>query len=415
MSETATRPRQVDSSPSRTTSDGDGDAPPASPTPRPRGRRAVTFFSVFTVVALVGLGVLGYLGYDASLKIKGGATANVITDPAAPGYVAAVDASPVHLVALTAADDELSAFLLFVPDPAGGDGTIVWCLGELVVQVDGAATSLAQLYSGQGLAASRAEFERALGFGATDARIVGPDDLESAFPEPVTFNNPDPISVEQKGKKAEKFAAGSIELQPDELGEFLTVRGAGEAPENRSTRTAALLAALASNVTGAPVDAAGQPASSSVDDGPDIRTTLSEMGSGKADFVVLPTTRQPFKGSYLYSPDEESIAAELEGVVRFPVSSFPGQRPRVRVLNGTTDTAAASSVAPAVARAGGEVLLVGNAGSLDVATTVVVYSNDAFADVAGRIAEVVGVTAQRSDDLTDSADVDIVLGADFQR
>ena len=133
--------RRAASSPSPTS--GDGDAPADdSARVRRRARRATRWGSVFTVLALCGLGFLGWQGFDASLKVKGGATSKIITDPAAPGYVASVDPSPVHLVAITDDADALSAFVLFVPDPGGGSGTIVWTLGELIVDVDGTDTAL---------------------------------------------------------------------------------------------------------------------------------------------------------------------------------------------------------------------------------------------------------------------------------
>jgi len=60
------------------------------------------------------------------------------------------------------------------------------------------------------------------------------------------------------------------------------------------------------------------------------------------------------------------------------------------------------------------VLLVGNAKSLDVGSTTVVYSNDEFKGVADAIAEAVGVSAERTDEISDAADIDVVLGADQQ-
>jgi hypothetical protein len=60
------------------------------------------------------------------------------------------------------------------------------------------------------------------------------------------------------------------------------------------------------------------------------------------------------------------------------------------------------------------VLLVGNANPLDVETSTVVYSDESFKGVADRIAEIVGVTAVRTDDISDAADIDVVLGADYQ-
>ncbi len=422
-----------------------------------RRRWAVRGFSVTTVVALAGVSWLGYQGYDASLKVRGGATAEVITDPSAPGYIAAVDASPVHLVALTDSDDELSAVLLFVPDPSGG-GTIVWSLGELVVEraaigessddvaaepepEDGTDTtavpetsappagekiSLATLYADEGLAAMRAEYERVLGFGATDAITADPAAIATAAGPlgQIAIRNPDPISVEVKGKRSVKYKAGELALEPDEVGEFLTTRGAGEQPVNRGARTEIVLDALIERLAGRSEPAGGSSstsastnpaASGSGSEGVDFASVLTVMGSAGTDFVELPTERQSFKGSYLYSPDAAGVAAALEGVVRFPVSAFPGQRPRVRVLNGTTENTRAGELAPDLARAGGEVLLVGNSNPLDVDTSSVVYSDESFQPVADRIAEIVGVTAERTDEISDAADIDVVLGADYFR
>ena len=259
--------------------------------------------------------------------------------------------------------------------------------------------------------------------------IVGPDQLAAVAASlgVVEVRNPDPVTVEDKGKRTERFAAGTISLDPDQLGEFLTLRSAGEAPENRSTRAEALFGTLipalaqggatSTGTSGASSSTSGSgagSASNTSDDGPDLATTLAGMGSSAPDFVLLPTERQAFKGSYLYRPDTAAITERLAGVVRFPLSAFPGQRPRIRILNGTTDRNAAMSVAPSLAEAGGEVLLIGNASSFDVATTSVVYSSEAFEGVANRIAEIVGATAERSDEASDAADIDVVLGADHQ-
>lgn len=404
----------------------EADATPALHRPHAwkRRRNAVRVFSILTVLALVGLGWLAVQGYDAARRIKGGATATIITDPAAPGFVAAVDATPVHLVALTDAEDALSALVVFVPDPGGGRGSIIWSLGELVVEIDGDQTALTDVYESQGFEAARAEFEKVLGFGSTDALIVSPADLAAAAGAigTIEINNPDPVSVEVKGKRTQKFKSGSISLEPDQLGEFLTVRGAGEAPANRATRSAVLFSALAQRFadptgagTGSTAGSSPSSAPTAADGAVDLTTILLEMGAADPDFLDLPMTRMSFKGSFLYSPDAEAIADELSGVVQFPISSFPGQRPRVRILNGTVDTAPASAIAPDLAAVGGEVLLVGNANPLDAATSSVVYSDDSFKDVADRIAEVVGVPAERSEELSDAADIDVVLGADYQR
>lgn len=386
----------------------DGTGADAAGAGSPRGRRATRWYAAFTAVATVALVVLGLEGWNTAKGMRGGATTEVISDPDAPGFIATVDPTPVHLVALTTSADELSAVFVIVPAARGG--TVVWTLGELVVDVDGEPKSLAELYATAGVEVAVDELERAMGMGVTDVSIVGPAQLAAiAAPAlPLTVDNPDRVRVEDGGRRTERFASGELSLDGDELFEFLAVRGVGEAPENRWTRADAVLAALAPAL--AEADAPRSEVTSS--GGVDLGEVVATLGRGQFDFVLLPTTRQSFATSYMYRPDLDAIALELAGVVRFPVSAFPGQRPRVRVRNGTTTTDAARRVAPDLAAVGGEVVVIGNTNPLDAAATSVVYSDPAFEEVARRVADALGVAAERRDEVSDAADIDVVLGPD---
>src|SRR5207247_1039842 len=116
--------------------------------------------------------------------------------------------------------------------------------------------------------------------------------------------------------------AGKIQLDADQLDDFLTVRGASEAPENRANRASAVLDALSAALSGGATESTtAAPAAPSVmglmsDAGVDIGAVIATMKG--ADFVVLPMRRQSFNGSYLYRPDAGSIASQLAGVVEFP-------------------------------------------------------------------------------------------------
>lgn len=218
--------------------------------------------------------------------------------------------------------------------------------------------------------------------------------------------------VEVKGKKVEKFKAGTIELAPDELGEYRDVARCGR-PQNRSTwsrrssrRLQSSWAVSGETTTGGPAAAPCRSA----------RPTTWDVGHDGLDVVRLHRPSDDpavVQGLVPDQPDPEAITEQLNGVVQFPVSSFPASGPAVRVLNGTTDTTMASRIAPDLARAGGEVLLVGNAKSLDVGSTTVAL-NDEFKGVADAIAEAVGVSAERTDEISDAAGIDVVLGADQQ-
>ena len=74
---------------------------------------------------------------------------------------------------------------------------------------------------------------------------MNPDDLE-ALAKPIgkiTVTNPDAI-LEGTKERSVRYPAGDVELEPDELGEFLTFVGVGEAPADRAIRTRTVLAEL---------------------------------------------------------------------------------------------------------------------------------------------------------------------------
>lgn len=65
-----------------------------------------------------------------------------------------------------------------------------------------------------------------------------------------------------------------------------------------------------------------------------------------------------------------------------------------------------------VVSAGGEVALVGNADTFDVATTEVLYATDEAAEQAAAIAKEFGAEAKKSSDVPSGATIVVVLGED---
>jgi hypothetical protein len=98
--------------------------------------------------------------------------------------------------------------------------------------------------------------------------------------------------------------------------------------------------------------------------------------------------------------------------VPFPTAATPGQRARVRLLNGTTNKNAAVLVAPKVVAAGGEISLIGNAESFDQPTTRVEYAVPEARAAAEAIATALGVKATKVAKGAGSVDVDVIVGRD---
>ncbi|MEZ5320681.1 MAG: hypothetical protein R2698_01085 [Microthrixaceae bacterium] len=72
-------------------------------------------------------------------------------------------------------------------------------------------------------------------------------------------------------------------------------------------------------------------------------------------------------------------------------------------------------MAPRLAAAGGEVVLVGNASRLDHVNTTVRFTGDSYRVIADRIGKALGVDAVETAALGDSADIEVVLGSDHHQ
>lgn len=378
-----------------------------------RRRRITSMFTVISLLFVGGFGYLAWLGADAARNVRGGTTANSVTDASEPGFVATVDATQVSLVAMVDGEGVLDSMLLFPEPTDDGSTTIVWTLGELLIDRDGVETALRDIYAAEGIEAAVTAYEDIVGFSAGDVITAQVGDVESiaGIIAPIEVTNPNRITVEVNGENEVRYPGGALELDAVEAADYLTVRSAGEASEDRGIRAGQLLMAMGSSlaelVADQPVDEAEVPA--------DFGALLIRWGAGDHQFMTLPVDPVEFKGTFLYRADAQAIRDELSGVVPFPVSAYPGQRPRIRILNGTADTTQAAIVAPDLAGLGAEVSLIGNATSFDVVDTGVVYSDEAFADVAQRIAEFLGTTATQTDVPSDATDIDVVLGADLTR
>jgi hypothetical protein len=110
--------------------------------------------------------------------------------------------------------------------------------------------------------------------------------------------------------------------------------------------------------------------------------------------------------------DPDAISAWVATHVSFPISAYPGQRARVRLMNGTTDENAPAAVAPPIVSAGGEVVQTGNAEAFDLVASRVEYSSPEAQGAAERIAAALGLSAEVNPDLASDADVEVVVGSD---
>jgi len=389
------------------------------------------------VAALVALGVAGY---RSALRITGGG-GETVTDPALPGYTAEVRPTPVQLVAFTSPEGRLTAAALFVGGPGGKGGTVVPVPSTLALwnYEDSPPASAFDVFADGGIDALRARLGADLTFGMTGASTVPSSALRvlAAAAGPVTVELSEPVlegttDADQKVK----YAAGSTTLDPAGFEEFLTFTGYREPEANRVLRSQqaweVLLGQLGATVDGA---AEGGPApttspSSSDSSSPTVPDLGTSAGTGEPPFEEvlaalltgevrldgLPLERLPLynlERAVLYRVDQAAMPAWVPQVVPFPTSAFPGQRAKVRLLRGTSDTDALRSVSPKVVEAGGEVTSVGNARSFDIATSLVLYQSPDAKEAATAVAELLGAQVEVTEDDLGGADVEVVVGSDL--
>jgi hypothetical protein len=371
----------------------------------------------FLFVAL--LAGLGWVGYQSSLRITGGGTARV-TNPKEPGYVAEVKPTPVDMVAVTDSTGALASVLI-VTSGADGKGGTVSALPASVVAPGfegGEPIFLSKAMADAGLDGLRQQLGLAMTFGFTGAESVSADSLQALAEQvgPITISNVDNLIERAKdGTETVKYRAGEITLQPNEVADFLAFAGADESVFNQGLRHQAVWQALLTGLKGK--DLSGMQSTTSASDGsgdPGFLGLLPGLLSGDVAYDPVPLEVQPVPGTLykVYRPDPAALPAWVARTVPFPIAATPGQRARVRLLNGTTDKNAALIVAPKVVAAGGEISLVGNADSFDQAVTRVEYLVPEAKAAAESIATALGVKATRATGTAGSVDVDVIVGRD---
>lgn len=389
-----------------------------------RQRRLTIWLVVSSLLFVAVLVALAWFGYDASLRVGGGTEAK-ITDPDAPGYVAEPRPTPTDLYAVVDDDDALASVLVVVPDPEGTGGTAVPLPSSFSVPPgsDGEApVTLGTVYSEGGIDALSERLGVALGFRFFSAETVPPATLAALVgDEPISveiFDNLVALDPERPADTSAdelRYPAGTVELAPEELTEFLGFEGRGDPPPNQALRARTLWEEVLDSAAGRDLGDLPSGERSEGSDGPGFGPAVQSLVDGDVTFDSVPVTEVPVPGTVFtaWMPDEGNLDGFVARVVPLPESPAPGVRPPVAVLDGTGGTASLPAVVPLVVRSGGEVAAVGNADSFDVAVSTVEYAGGSTVrSVAEGIAGELGIDATEADGTIEGAAIRVVIGAD---
>jgi hypothetical protein len=395
----------------------DGPSTPLDVPPRRRGprRRASSpwwrFGFPLALVALVAaIPVLVWLGAKVVLDSNDGRLVSRVTDPTAPGWEAVVEPTPTDLVLTIGPDDQLQGVSLLVLT-GDGSGGVLQIPAETLVSIeaaDGATTEIGLGFEWivNGADGVRARVGELLNLSISDAQVITPDRwAELVEPvSPLTINSPD-AAVDGNGQVV--FPRGSIQITADEVSSYLSTVGRNQSDLSRLVRVEAFWRAWLA-ATGAEGPSAVPPPS---DQG--LGLFVGTLGREQVRIETLPVSAvpNPNGGPDVYRPLPDEVRAVVAELVPFPRGA-PGARPTVEVLDGTGRLDHGSAAAVLVGAAGGQVDVIGNAPEFGVATTEIIYYDDARRTDAEALRQALGVGEVVKSNQKNAIDITVVLGDD---
>jgi LytR cell envelope-related transcriptional attenuator len=319
-------------------------------------------------VVLAGMGALTVAG--VGLAVAGLSTVRNSTvgsyeealGPDEPGYQAHVVPTPTMGILYRAADGSLAGASLLALDPGDAGGTVIMVPPATVVPTTG-ETTIADVYRDEGAAAAASALGTAVAVAVTEHVEV--DDAQWAqLVEPVGSVE---VSLDEP---LGEWPAGRVELEPGDVGRFLSAQAEGESDLDRLDRQQVFW-----NAWLPLVDAAGSDALPG-EVGTGIGRFVRAIASGEGVAAVLPVTSSAGPDGERYRTDAERVGEFVSRTVAYPTAAQPGGRIRVRLLNGTTDPDLTPRAARALVAGGAEIVIAGNASSFDVTETRLVAAGD---------------------------------------
>ena len=380
---------------------------------RPHHRRSLWWrwgFPIALVVLVILVPVLIYAGMHVVLDSNHGRLIFSSTDPAKPGWEAAVESTPTALMATLSDTGDLSSVSLLAltgPDHSA----MVFIPADTQVTTDKGKETLVSAYKSGGEAGLKTAVEALVGVDVGDVTVAGATDWEALVAPvgTVTVANPDNVTIND----TRLFDRGSIDITPAQAGIYLRSRNWAEDDTNRLLRQEvfwrAWLAKIAAKGTADAV-----PGETDAGIGKFIRT----LAATQVDYHVLPVKVQALSDAYagVFLPITKDVAPLIAQTVPFPRAAPAGSRPLVRVLDGTGQLDHGVGVARSLAAGGAQIDGIGNASTFSVPTTQIIITGSDRRAQAESLRKTLGFgeIIERPGDAfsSDSVDVTVILGAD---
>lgn len=419
----------------------------------PRWVRRLTFgTALLALVASVPW--LTRIGWRNAVSAEGQIAATAAADASAPGYQAMVTPTPTMLVVHRGPQGQLAGVSMLALAGDSGGGAVLLVPTGLIPEPDAPVPqTLNAIYNSGGVAELTATLGRLFRVGfqtvvTADAR----DWLVAAGTTALSVDNPDEV-LDVDGSVA--FEPGPLQLSGEAIERYLRLRNPGEDERGHLYRTQLLWQSwMSSLASAAPTDTAtaagtAAPSSDPAAAADPFASMVDELGRAPVEVVTLPVavadedtlarvdtsaagvaTAEGASGDdgseddgsgtdgadepVLFVADADSVRTLVATLVPFPTSAQPGDRVRVRLLNGLGDPGQALNVASILVPAGAEITVFGNADRFDHATSTVLYYDPAQQANAEVLASVLGLASASYSQTGETAvDVTVIVGGDL--
>jgi hypothetical protein len=372
-------------------------------------------YGILLAASVTAVPLLAMVGVRTLLDSRDGEVIDPVLDPALPGYQALVSPSPTLAVVHLDPDGVLVGVvtLALAGEETVGGSVLLVPPRTLASLPEFGDFTLAYIQDLNGTDSTRSLVEFVLGLGIDDVvELTHEGWAELVTPlGGLTLTNPDDLAGPDG---AVRFPAGELTLAPEEVGPYLAVLEPPENPLNRVLRQELVWRSFLAAVRQEPdaVRFAGEQ-----DRG--LARFIPSIAAGTSRIETLPleplaVVAEP-GDPIVFVPDVEAIARLIPQLVPFPAGARPGDRPLVRVLDGSERQDVIPPAFRQVAVAGGQVVMIGNTDEFGVVETQVLVVEEGLDDFARSVAEALGVgSVQRVDYIDENAEVIVVLGADYQ-
>jgi hypothetical protein len=372
-------------------------------------------FPIALVLLMLAIPTLVWIGSRVVLGSSDGKIVKTIADPAAPGWEATVDPTPVMALALVNEQGQLDSVAVLALT-GEGSGSVVVLSSSTVMGVPGIGNvPLSIVYSTGGVDVLREGLQGILGIGLSDIDVIEPSEWSDlvAPVAPLQVTNPDPVRTSNAfGQPGVSFPQGSIDLPANQVWSYLSSRNPGETDLNRLVRIEAFWRAWTSKVGAATDQASAVPGETDSGLGQFVRG----LGSGQVDASSLPVRELPLGPGQdpVYEPTQSDVHDLMARIAPFPAGP-EGTRAHMTVLDGTGSLDHGLTAAVVFAANGGQIDKVGNAPEFGVATTQFIYYDEAVLTRVQRMRDALGVgEIVKSDELNSASDIVVVLGQDYE-